>query len=75
MENHQSLQKIALMSLYGVMLASLPNNFEGGMRLHKYTRITKTTRITASRDLADLVKKGIMKKYGSGCGVYYELAR
>jgi len=35
----------------------------------------QATRITASRDLADLVKKDIMKKYGSGRGVYYELAK
>ena len=55
------------------MLLALPNNFEGGMRVKKYTGITKITRITASRDLADLVEKGIMKKIGNGRGVYYEL--
>jgi Fic family protein len=55
------------------MLLALPNHFEGGMRVQKYTGITKTTRITASRDLADLVEKAIMKKIGNGRGVYYEL--
>jgi len=55
------------------MLLALPEHFEGGMRVHKYTGITKTTRITASRDLADLVEKGVMKKFGNGRGVYYEL--
>jgi len=55
------------------MLLALPDNFEGGMRVRKYTGIAKTTRITASRDLADLVEKGVMKKFGGGRGVYYEL--
>jgi len=55
------------------MLSALPDHFEGGMRVRKYTGIAKTTRITASRDLADLVEKTVMKKFGSGRGVYYEL--
>ena len=55
------------------MLSCLPDRFEGGMRVQKYMSITKTTRITASRDLSDLERKGIMKSFGSGRGVYYEL--
>lgn len=55
------------------MLLVLPNSFEGGMKVNKYIGMTKTTRITASRDLTDLVEKGVMKKFGSGRGVYYEL--
>ncbi len=35
--------------------------------------ITKTIRITASRDLGDLVEKNIMIRLGGGCGGYYEL--
>ena len=55
------------------MLSFLPDKFEGGMRVQKYMSIAKTTRITASRDLSDLVEKGVMKSFGSGRGVYYEL--
>jgi len=44
------------------MLSYLPNDFQGGMRVKKYMSLTKTTRITASRDLADLVKKDIVYK-------------
>ncbi|PHS40400.1 MAG: cell filamentation protein Fic [Sulfurovum sp.] len=55
------------------MLASLPEKFEGGMRVQKYMSITKATRITASRDLSDLVEKDVMKSFGSGRGRYYEL--
>jgi Fic family protein len=43
------------------------------MRVQKYMSLTKTTRITASRDLNDLVEKGVMQRFGSGRGVYYEL--
>jgi|LGOV01.1.fsa_nt_gb Fic family protein len=55
------------------MLLCLPDKFEGGMRVNKYMNITKATRLTSSRDLTDLVQKGIMKSFGSGRGVYYEL--
>jgi Fic family protein len=55
------------------MLEKLPDKFEGGMRTKKYASLTKTTKLTASRDLSDLVKKGVLKSFGSGRGVYYEL--
>jgi len=55
------------------MLSSLPNKFEGGMRVKKYMSITKSKRLTASRDISDLVQKGIFKSYGQGRSVYYEL--
>ena len=55
------------------MLEYLPEEFEGGMRVKKYTSITKTTPLTASRDLADLVQKGVMQSHGKGRGVFYTL--
>jgi len=55
------------------MLSYLPNEFEGGMKVKKYMGITKTTRLTASRDLFDLVGKSIMKSEGKGRGVFYTL--
>ena len=55
------------------MLSYLPARFAGGMRVQKYMNITKATRITASRDLSEIVEKGVMKRFGSGRGVYYEL--
>lgn len=57
------------------MLSALPDTFEGGMRTQKYMNITKATRITASRDLSDLVEKGILESFGSGRGVYYVLLK
>lgn len=55
------------------MLSYLPHEFKGGMRVSKYMNITKTTRVTASRDLADLTQKGVMTSKGSGRGGYYVL--
>lgn len=55
------------------MLSFLPLEFEGGMKVSKYISLTKATRLTASRDLSDLVEKGIMQNFGSGRGVYYTL--
>jgi Fic family protein len=55
------------------MLSYLPDVFEGGMKVKKYMSITKTTRLTASRDLSDLVEKDIMQSHGKTRGVYYTL--
>ncbi len=55
------------------ILSYLPLKFEGGMRVQKYMGITKATRLTASRDLSDLVLKNIMISHGKGRGVYYSL--
>jgi len=42
-----------------------PNGFKGGLSSENYISITKTTRATATRDLADLVKKGALLKKGA----------
>lgn len=43
-----------------------PDGFEGGLTNRKYRGMTKTTRETAKRDLADLLAKGIIKRNPSG---------
>jgi len=43
------------------------------MKINKFMNLTKSTRITASRDLADLVEKNILKSNGAGRGIYYTL--
>lgn len=55
------------------MLSVLPEAFEGGMKINKYMSLTHTTRITAGRDLSDLVEKGLISSFGSGRGVHYQL--
>jgi len=46
------------------MFAEGPVGFKGGLSAENYIRITKTSRATASRDLADLVEKGALRKTG-----------
>lgn len=41
-----------------------PSGFKGGLSAENYISITKTTRATATRDLSDLVEKGVLVKVG-----------
>ncbi|WP_417873845.1 Fic family protein [Xanthomarina gelatinilytica] len=56
------------------MLEEGPKGFEGGMNARKYIGITKTSKATATRDLQDLVGKGIFIAIGGGRSTSYELA-
>lgn len=56
------------------MLEKGPKGFEGGMNARKYIGITKTSKATATRDLQDLVGKGIFIPTGGGRSTRYELA-
>jgi Fic family protein len=50
------------------------DGFEGGMTNNKYRRMTKTTRETAKRDLADLMEKGVLRRNpGGGRSTSYSL--
>lgn len=42
------------------------DGFEGGINTRKYTGLTKTSRATAYRELADLVEKGCLRPTGKG---------
>ena len=42
-----------------------PSGFKGGLSAENYIKIAKTTRSTATRDLADLVELGALTKTGS----------
>lgn len=55
------------------VLSEGPHGFEGGLSAGKYRSITGTSRPTASRDLQDLVEKGIAKMTGGGRSVRYEI--
>lgn len=47
--------------------------FEGGMNARKYVSLAKTSKATATRDLQDLVVKGIFKPIGGGRSTRYEI--
>ncbi len=52
------------------------DEFEGGLTTSKYIGMTKTTRETAKRDIADLPKKGVLARNPArGRGSSYYLTR
>ena len=55
------------------MLKEGPHGFEGGMNARKYIAISKTSKATATRDLQDLLQKGIIIKKGGGKATSYVL--
>ena len=48
------------------MLEEGDQGFEGGMNARKYVSLAKTSKATATRDLQDLVAKGVFKPIGGG---------
>ena len=55
------------------ILAEGPKGFDGGFSAKKYRAITKSPAATATRDLQDLVSKGIFTKTGQLKGTRYTL--
>ncbi len=55
------------------MLEECENEFVGGMNARKYLAIAKTSKATATRDLGDLVEKGILTMKGGGRSVGYQV--
>jgi Fic family protein len=58
------------------MLDAGPGRFDGGLTARKYMVIAGTTRVTASRHLADLLEKGLIVRAAgpSGRSTRYDLA-
>ena len=48
------------------LLDAGPEGFEGGITTRKYMSLTRTSRVTAYRELADLVAKGCLAPTGKG---------
>ena len=48
------------------LLDAGPSGFEGGMTTRRYRGLTRTSRATAYRELADLVAKGCLRPTGKG---------
>lgn len=60
--------------LLNKMLEAGPGKFEGGMTPKKLQSITKVAGATATRDLVELVEKGLLVRRGAGRSTRYELA-
>lgn len=55
------------------MLSNGAQPFEGGMTAKKYTRLTKTSKPTATRDLQSMVELGVLLQEGGGRSVKYQV--
>ena len=55
------------------MLEEGTKGFAGGMSAKKYITITQTSKATATRDLQDLVDKGIFIPSGGGRSTRYAI--
>jgi Fic family protein len=55
------------------MLEEGPDGFEGGMSAKKYMTITGASKATATRDLQELVEKGIFTPTGGGRSTRYQI--
>ena len=53
------------------LLEAGPKGFEGGMTTRKHERISQTSTPTAARDLIELERLGLLKKYGAGRSTRY----
>lgn len=57
-----------------LLLDAGPGGFVGGLTTRKYVSIAKTSRVTAYREISDLLEKGILKQNeGKGRNVSYEI--
>ncbi len=57
------------------MLDAGPGGFEGGLTTRKYLGMTRTSRATAQREIADLLAKGLLvRRPGGGRSTSYEIA-
>jgi len=56
-----------------VLLDAGPGGFAGGMNTRKYVSLTRASRATAYRELADLVEKRCLIQSGGGRSVIYEI--
>ena len=55
------------------LLEAGPGGFEGGLTNVKYRRMTKTSKVTATRDLADLAQREILVREGEGRATRYDV--
>ncbi len=53
------------------LLDAGPKGFEGGMTTRKHKRISQTSTPTAARDLIELERLGLLKRYGAGHSTRY----
>jgi Fic family protein len=53
------------------LLDAGPKGYQGGMTTRKHEQISQTSTPTAARDLIELERLGLLKKYGAGRSTRY----
>jgi len=72
-DNHKDALNKRQQKVVRRMLEEGHQGFEGGMNARKYVSLTSASKATATRDLQDLVEKGIFKPFGGGRSTRYEI--
>ena len=72
-DNHKNALNERQQKVLRRMLEEGHQGFEGGMNARKYVSIAGTSKATATRDLQDLVQKGVFKPIGGGRSTRYDL--
>jgi Fic family protein len=68
-ENHQRLGRLlgsSQVKILNRLLNTGPVGFESGINARKYSSLTRTSKATTTRDLADLLQKGCLSKLPGG---------
>ena len=72
-DNHRDRMNARQEKAVARMFRAGPEGFVGGLSAENYIRITGTSRATATRDLQDLVEKGLLLRTGVLKGTRYRL--
>jgi Fic family protein len=60
--------------LIGRLLDAGDGGFLGGLNVEKYLKMTATSKATATRDLSDLMQRGLLHTTGQGKALRYYLS-
>ena len=73
LDQHKAVMNERQLKIINKMFDAGKDGFEGGMTAKKYISIAKTTKATATRDLQELVKLGILQQNLAGRSTNYKL--
>ena len=72
-DNHKDVLNERQKKVVRRILEEGHQGFEGGMNARKYVSLTTASKATATRDLQDLVHKGVFVSIGGGRSTRYEI--
>jgi len=72
-DHFRSMMNVRQQKVIARLLDAGPSGFKGGLSAQNYLRISKTSQSTATRDLRDMVGKGILRSTGARKSTRYWL--